>query len=111
MIKHGIQKPIMGDVEKQSDDTYTAWTGGQPRSGWLGLVVTAPPSLFPTQFQPTGIGSSTKAQYYRTIGLSTKYSRKEDRLTFQRKVMDHMVTYGMDTITYLQDPAEPTKMI
>ena len=32
-------------------------------------------------------------------------------LTFQRKVMKHLVEHGLDTITYLPDPADKYEMI
>ena len=97
-------KPKMGGVEKQSDSSFTAWTGGQPNPKWLGLKDPTPSTIMATQYRPTSIGSATKGQHYRTLGVEPKFTRKTDLLTFQKKFMDHLKQHGMDTITYLSDP-------
>ncbi len=106
-----IQAPTMGGLGRQSDGTQIAWTGGEPKSGWTGLVDPMPPSVKPTQYRPTSIGSSTKSQYYRTAGLSAKFSRKSDLQTFQKEVFAHLKKYGMDSITYLPSPTNDGIMI
>ena len=106
-----IPTPIMGGIQKQSDGYWTAWTGGEPNAFWTALLKETPSSINPTQFRPTSIGSSSKARYYRTQGLDDKFTRKSALITFQRKVMEHLEEYGMDSISYLPSPVDSGKMI
>ena len=93
--------PKMGGVEKQSDDKWIVWTGGKPLADWSGLVEPNPPTTYPTQYRPESIGSSTKSQYYRTMGLTTKFSRKSDLLTqglHGHRISDHYI-FPLDLLT------------
>ena len=103
--------PIMGGARRQGNEVITPWTGGKPNKGWNGLSEATPKAVHPTQFRPISIGSSTKAQHYRTSGMTPKFSRKHDLLTFQRKLMEHFESYGMDTVTYLPDPTDSQEMV
>ena len=104
-------KPVMGGIQKQSDTSNMAWTGGKPRVGWTELEDPNPSSIIATQIRSPSVSLETKALYHRTTGLEPKFTRESDLLTFQKKMMDHMIRYGMDTITYLPDPTDPTQVI
>lgn len=103
--------PTMGGKQALSDSSQAIWTGGKPNRTWTALEDPVPSSINPTQFRPTSIGSSTKSQHYRTTGLPTKFSRDSDLLTFQKKVLNHLEDYGLDTITYLPSPTDDSQMI
>jgi hypothetical protein len=104
-------QPVMGGVQKQSDTSNMAWTGGKPRVGWTELEDPNPSSIIATQIRSPSVSLETKALHHRTTGLEPKFTRESDLLTFQKKMMDHMIRYGMDTITYLPDPTDPKQVI
>ena len=58
-----LKRPIMGGIQRQSEEESTPWTGGEPNAEWTGLVEPNPSSIIPTQFRPIKIGSSTKSKY------------------------------------------------
>jgi hypothetical protein len=103
--------PKMGGLKEHSEDVFLPWTGGKPNFDWTSLAVTNPDVIAPNQYRQTSVGGAIKSQYYRTMGLSTKFTRDSDLLTFQKKMMQHLEEYGMDTTTYLPDPTDPTQMI
>ena len=65
----------------------------------------------PTRYRPEGYTSSIKTRTYRVRGLEVKFTKKSDLLTFKRRVFEHLVEYGMDTITYLPSPDNSQKMV
>ena len=69
------------------------------------------PAVQPNWYRPNTVSGLTKTQYYWTEGLEVKFTRGSDLITFQREVMDKLEKYGMDTITYLPNPAEMTKLV
>jgi hypothetical protein len=101
----------MGGIQQISDSDWVAWTGGKPIANWMRLDKVVPDQLYPSQYRPSSVGSSAKARHYRTIGLETKFSRTGNLQVFQREVMEHLQEHGMDTITYLPDPTDTSKMI
>ena len=102
--------PTMGGLLRTGDTDYTPWTGGKPNNNWSGLE--APPAtVHPTMLRPTTAGSSQKSQAYRTAGLTTKFGHSGDVLEFQKETIKHFERYGMDTITYVHDPADRRNMV
>lgn len=51
------------------------------------------------------------SSHYRTMGITPKFARNSDLLTFQKMVMDHLTQHGMDTITYLVDPVDKSNTV
>ena len=96
--------PKFGGIKEVGTDLWAAWTGGKPRADLASLRVSTPGSIDPNQFRANSISAQAKSKVYRTQGLETKFTRDSDVLTFQKKVMKHLVSYGLDTITYLKDP-------
>ena len=90
---------------------WAAWTGGEPTEDWTGLNTPKPTSIGPNQYRPASISGQAKAQYYRTQGLETKFTRDGDLQVFQKKVLEHLVTYGLDTIAYLSHPKEAKTVV
>ena len=99
-------KPKFGDIEKTGTDVWAAWTGGKPNGAWTGLQDPKPAAIGPNQYRPMSIASQAKALAYRVQGLETKFSRTSDLQTFEKKIMKHLVQYGLDTITYMPDPTD-----
>ena len=104
-------KPKFGDIKEVGTGTWVAWTGGEPKPDWSELQTIAPTSIDPNQYRVSSISGRSKSKYYRVQGLETKFTRTSDLQTFQKKVWKHLVEHGMDTITYLEDPATPTQVV
>lgn len=105
-----IVPPTMGGVLEVETGIYNAWTGGKPNVDWTSLdVASATLPVTPHMFRPSGARDG-KAYSYRKKGMETKFGMKDDLKTFCRHVMKHLVENGMDTISYLPDPSDPTKM-
>ena len=51
-----------------------------------------------------------RSHTYRTAGLKAKFDKSSDLETFCTSVWEHLEECGMDTITYLHDPADKEKM-
>ena len=98
--------PIMGGV---SDST--PWTGGQPNSVWSALEIPTRSNSSPNQLRPSHVPSAQKGYNFRRTGFVTKFSKSGDLAKFTVKVFDHFVDVGMDSISYLADPHDPTNML
>ena len=105
------KKPKYGDLARVGTDSWVVWTGGKPKADWTELEDTKPKSIQPNQYRTISITSQAKSQHYRRQGLETKFSRDKDIQTFERDVMSHLEDYGMDTITYIADPAKATQLV
>ena len=55
--------------------------------------------------------SDSKGYLIRSTGLTSKFSMSHDVLQFQGNVWHHLITHGMDTIAYLQDSTDSSKVI
>ena len=104
-------KPIMGDVIALSKDSWSAWTGGKPKADWTGLDPTAPgESTSPNQLRPVYVSAAQKGYNHRRTGMTTLFKPADDLISFQNSVWDHLVVTGMDSIAYLPDPTDKTKV-
>lgn len=103
-------EPKMGGLQQTGGTDYVPWVGGKPKHDWSDLA-SAPSIIHPTMLRPTSAGSSQKSQAYRVQGMTEKYGHGNDLLEFQAEVIRHFERYGMDTITYVEDPAakDPAK--
>ena len=90
---------------------WAAWTGGKPNGSWTGLEEPNPKTIKPNQYRSPSISTESKSRAYRVQGLEMKYSRDSNLQTFQKEVMQHLSEYGMDTITYLNDPTDATRVV
>ena len=105
------QQPKHGNLIEIGTDVWVAYTGGKPSADWSQLESAPTTTIGPNQYRATSISTQAKSQYYRTQGLETKFSKGKDLQTFQRKIFDHMKLHGMDTITYLEDPYDKSKLV
>jgi hypothetical protein len=104
--------PRMGSTEETyvgSNVFYYAF-GGAPLPDWSGIKDPSSRLLSDLCYRSLDPVSGQKSTLYRTKGLSKPYDRSQKLSDFQKKVWDHLVNYGLDTIGYLQDPKDPTKV-
>jgi len=104
-------KPKFGGIAKISSDSWVAWTGGKPKADWTDLEKPNPVSIAATQYRSNSVSSQAKSHKYRVEGLETKFTRTSKMQTFEKKVMKHLVAHGLDTVTYLRNPADPNKVV
>ena len=91
MCNLSAMKPIMGSLVQIKSDTFAAWTGGI------------------SQIHPILNNSGFCEQ---SKGLDVKFLKEEgDLFSFQHKLLQHFQDMGMNTITYLKDLGDPTKMV
>ena len=102
-------KPIMGTLVWIKSDTFAAWMQGIPNSDWTDLKISTAELQQSSQICPMLGDSSFHEQ---SKGLDVKYSKeKGDLFSFQCKLLQHFQDTGMDTITYLKDLGDSTKMV
>ena len=99
-------KPTMGSLVQIKSDTYVAWMGGIPNSDQTDLKISpsSPPRSAPCLMT---LVSMSRAK----VWMSKLSKQKGDLFSFQHKLLWHFPHMGMDTITYLKDPEDPTKMV
>ena len=106
-----IAKPIMGGLVTLVKDEYSPWTGGTPNHDWTALATPkATENTSPNQLRPVYASAAQKGYNHGRTGLSTPFSISGDLSIFQNAVWNHLLDTGMDTIAYLQDPEEQTRM-
>ena len=103
--------PTFGGVQEVGTDSKAAWTGGKPKADYSGLEEPDPTVIAPAQFRVNSITSQAKSQHYRTKGLDEKFKRDGNLQTFEKKVWKHFTKNGLDTITYIPDPTDGTKVV
>ena len=99
--------PKMGGLMQVKHDAYSAWTGGKRKADWSKLEETSPEYEQTTQLRPM-INDSGFSKCCK--GFEDKFSKNGDLYKFQRRLIDHLKIMGMDTITYLPDPADNDPM-
>ena len=100
--------PTMGGFIQVKHNTYSAWTSRKPLVDWTSLDMFAHSYEQTTQLHPT---YKDKSFQTRCTGFEAKFTKSPRLHLFQRKWLDHFMTHGMDSITYLPDPAELTTMV
>jgi hypothetical protein len=104
--------PKMGGLLQVSTRDWCAWTGGKPDANWIALdskALTTPNDDF--QYRPNSPGSSQKSASFREKGLEVKFKKGDHLLDFIDQTTQYLARTGMDTITYLNDPDDYSKMI
>ena len=95
----------MGNIVPLSGDDWSAWTGGEPAPGWVGLDPSAADDITsPNQLRPVHASASQKGYNFRRTGMTTLFTQASSLVNFQNAVWDHLVDCRMDTIAYLRDP-------
>ena len=90
--------PTIGGLILVQHDAYSAWTSGKPLADLTGLDTMAHGYEQTAQLHPTykDMGFQT-----RCTGFEAKFTKSSSLRLFQCKLLDHFVTHGMDSITYL----------
>ncbi len=103
--------PKFGGVQETGSQTWDVWTGGKPKADWSGLEDPTPAIIKATQFRPSSVTSQAKSHHYRVMGPDTKFTRDSELLNFQKKILKHLKLHGMDTVTYLEDPTDTSRVV
>ena len=105
-------KPKMGDLEQVNATDFTPWTGGMPKVDWSALDDSCKNQpITPSMYRAVG-SKDAKSYQFRIRGLPKKLDSalSTPLNTFISAFMNHMKLHGMDTISYLPDPGDSTKM-
>ena len=105
-------KPKMGNLEQVNATDFTPWTGGMPKVDWSELDDSCKDQpVTPSMYRAVG-SKDAKSYQHRIKGLSKKLDSTltTPLNTFISAFLNHMKLHGMDTITYLPDPGDSTKM-
>ena len=104
--------PTIGGITLVTKDEWSAWTGGKPNCTWTGLddSVALLEHTSPNQLRPVYVSSAQKGYNFRRTGFKTPFKAANDLISFQNVVWDHLKDTGMDSIAYLKDPTDETKM-
>jgi hypothetical protein len=107
-----ITKPTMGHILQTDKDTYVVVVGGKPNPSWTALERPMDTSKVNTyQHYPVSRTTSGKGQNRREEGQKAPFVEGTyDQHGFIYHVDRHLVANGMDTIAYLTDPADNTRM-
>ena len=105
-------KPIMGSVDETypGSNVYYLSFGGVPKSDWSGRDSASNSPVTDLCYRPIDPVAGQKGSVYRSKGLDNKLKKGSKLSDFQREVTDHLVRYGLDTISYLPDPKEGNKV-
>ena len=101
-------KPKMGGIQQQYKNV--AWTRGKPDANWSSLLKTNP-AVTPGMLRSEDPKASIAAHELRKKGLATKLVDTKGLRAFKSDVIAHLVEHGMDTIAYVPNPHDPTKML
>lgn len=104
--------PLMGTTEETypgSGSFYYAF-GGAPSVDWSKIGNLSSRLLTDLCYRSLDPVSGQKSALYRTKGLEKKFEKGEKLSDFQKKVWKHLRDYGLDTISYLPDPKDPSKV-
>ena len=108
---HAPRAPIMGGLDTIPSGDVVAWTGGKPSHLWRGLQRAPAGPTSPDQYRSGSVGTAQKSRAHRIKGLDPKFKRHDNLQVFRDKVWSHLQDCGLDTISYLPDPAVTAQMI
>ena len=105
--------PKMGTCEETyaGSGSYYYVFGGEPNRYWTKIKNPDKRILTDHCFRPLDPVSGQKSSRYRTKGLTKKFGTKQSLTEFQQTVWEHLLKFGLDTITYLPDPKSSTLML
>ena len=105
--------PNMGsavETYKGSGNYYLSF-GGIPKADWSGIAVGNDSIVSDLCYRSLDPGQSQKSVQYRTRPLKIKLVGKKNLKEFQEEVWKHLTKYGLDTLAYLPDPMDKTKVL
>ena len=102
--------PIMGTCEEtyKGSKSYYLVFGGMPRADWSGIADLDSRSMSDLCFRSLDPVAGQKSTHFRIKPLSNKLDARDNITDFQENAYDHLLKYGLDTISYLPDPRNPT---
>ena len=105
--------PLMGTCEetfKGSGSFYYVF-GGKPKADWTGIQDLDQRSMSDLCFRSLDPVTGQKGVHHRTKPLSPKFGMKNSLAEFQADVWDHLVKFGLDTVSYLPDPRNINRVL
>ena len=102
----------MGGTYSSPSGHTSAWCGGKPNATWTGLDNSAPKEhTKPGQIRSSHEGNEFKAHSARVTGLKTEIKKLCKISEMEHDILKHLTSHGLDTITYIQSPADPSTMV
>ena len=106
-----VERPQMGAVLQIDVDKFVAVVGGKPKPDWSGLEEPITSSVVEaTRHRPTATSPSAQGQERRRKGQEPAFKIGANLKDFVENVEKHLEETGMDTIAYVQDPADPNRV-
>ena len=104
--------PLMGDCRQVSAKKFEIWVGGKPKADWSGLHSSATYE-YPGQHRPIYAHHASKAKAARLEAPdpNPKFKKGSDIGQFAKDFLKLLEQRGLDTVTYLPDPLDPSKML
>ena len=105
--------PIMGQFVEcpPGSSKFSVRVGGKPNHTWTDLEEHQQLQATPFHFRKMEVTDDVKGFNLRSKGLKERFGAKEKKLVFQNHVWSHLRSHGLDTISYLPDPANESKVV
>lgn len=105
--------PHFGTVEETypGSNVYYYAFGGAPKWDWTGIQDPKLRLLSDPCYRSLDPVQGQKTAHHRTKSLAKKFENSMKLSDFGTKVMEHLREYGLDTLAYLPDPRNPTKVL
>ena len=104
--------PLIGGITLVTKDEWSAWTDGMPNHTWTGLnsSIALLEHTSPNQLRPVYVSAAQKGYNFRRTGHKISFKPSDDLISFQNVIWEHLKDTRMDSIAYLRDPTDDTKM-
>ena len=104
--------PKMGTTEETypGSRVYYYAFGGAPKPDWSGIQDVNSRLLSDLCFRSLDPVAGQKSTLHRIKGLEKPYDRTQKLSDFQRNISEHLTKYGLDTIGFLPDPKDSSKV-
>ena len=104
--------PKMGTTEETypGSGVYYYAFGGAPEPDWTGIEDPSTRLLSDLCYRSLDPVSGQKSTLHRIKGMKKQYDRSQKLSDFQKNVSEHLIKFGMDTIGFLPDPKDSTKV-
>ena len=108
--------PIMGKFFEtiEGSGNWNARLGGKPKSDWSGIDdtdISAGTVGSSLRYRPLNPARDQTGQKDRCKGLSTPFKEGDSLQDFQDDVWKHLQVNGLDTIAYVKDPQDQSKVL
>ena len=105
--------PNMGTVIETYPGSgyWNAVIGGAQLSDWSGLDPSKQRPISYKNYRNFNPGKEQVNDTIRTQGLATKFKRGDSVFNLVKAVKKHLISNGMDTVSYLPSPTDSTQML